>query len=107
MQTQADNKLENIVYVNSVPVKALCAVGDDVKTFNDLVEHFEGIIGWIKTLEKNGWSFDYKNSSDWLFFEHDDRAVAVKELGEEYVKDLEEQWIEEIEYEDEIINEDK
>lgn len=52
MQTQLENKLENVVYVNSVPVKALCAVGDDVKTFNDLVEHFEGIIGWIKALEK-------------------------------------------------------
>ena len=91
----ADSRLEGMVYVDSVPVKYFCAVDNEkVKTFSDLVKHFEGIIAEIKKLEADGWHYDSEQSFDWLFFEHTDRSVVLDRLGEEYVKNIEEAHLE-------------
>jgi hypothetical protein len=76
-------------------VKALFFLPDDVDSFEQLIDHTQVVQNTLRDLKDKGWTFS-ANSGDWFEITAPSREAAVEYVGEEYVKNLEEQWKEEV-----------
>ena len=78
-------------YIILESVKCFFYLRDEVDSLEKLIEHTQSIQNILCDLKDKGWVLS-ANSGDWFELAAPDRAAAVAFVGEEYVKQLEEEY---------------
>lgn len=99
MATQTSSAVE-MEYTFVESIKGFFYLSDDISSFEQFIEHTQGVQNTLRDLKDKGWVFS-GNSGDWFEMTAPSREAAVAYAGEEYVKQLEEDHQEAL-YDDEI-----
>jgi len=78
-------------YIILESVKCFFYLRDEVDSLEKLIEHTQSIQNMLRDLKDKGWVLS-ANSGDCFELVAPDRAAAVAFVGEEYVKQLEEEY---------------